>query len=81
MNHHYKIPHAYQQIVSHEKIPTLCHTLPAFEALKQKWSEYIEENPEVTEIVQCGLDKLNKYSEYIEDIPAYILALGMYFII
>jgi hypothetical protein len=54
----------------------LCHTLPAFEALKQKWKEYIEDNPEAASIVQEGLDKLDDYQDRTTFVPAYILSMG-----
>lgn len=76
-----KIPHAFQQIVSHEKIPTLCLTLVAFEALILKWKEYKEENPETSTIIQEGLDKLDIYLDDVEETHAYVLAMGVYLIL
>lgn len=72
-----QIPHAFQQIMSHEKIPTLCRTLPAFYALTQKWEEYQEEHPETFDIVQKGLNKLDEYHDRADAVPAYVLAMGV----
>lgn len=71
-----QIPHAFQQILSHEKIPTLCGTLPAFHALFQRWEEYIEDNPEHAQVIQQGLDKLSEYNDCAESVLAYVLAMG-----
>ncbi len=71
-----KIPYAFQQIISHEKISTLGKTLPAFYALTQKWEEYAESNPDAAAIVQEGLDKLNEYHDCADAVSAYTLALS-----
>lgn len=75
-NSFFKIPHAFQQMLSHEKVPTLCLMLPAFEALKLKWKEFIEDHESFACIVTKGLEKLEDYEERIDFIPAYILAMG-----
>lgn len=77
LNAFHKIPHAFQQLLSHEKIPTLYHTLPAFEALKQKWTECKEDHAECTQIIEKGLQKLEDYSDRIDVVPAYVLAMGI----
>ncbi|KIJ93508.1 hypothetical protein K443DRAFT_111958 [Laccaria amethystina LaAM-08-1] len=65
------VPHVFQQHLSSEKTPTLCDTIPSFEAMVQKWVEKQEEDPETHAIVQQGLlDKLNTYREQVNLVPA-----------
>jgi len=47
-----QVPHAFQQRLSSEKTPTLCDTIPSFEAMVQKWVEKQEEDPETHTIIQ-----------------------------
>ncbi|KAK7041157.1 HAT family dimerization domain-containing protein [Favolaschia claudopus] len=69
------VPHAFQQKLSAEKTPTLCHALPAFEAMNKKWEQMQVEFPEASNIIQDGIDKLTSYQARIEDVPAYTLAM------
>ena len=71
-----QVPPAFQQQLSHEKTPTLCNAIPAFEALRTKWEEYQDEHPEMQHVIQPGLDKLAEYQNHIELVPAYVLAMG-----
>ncbi len=73
---YYQIPHAFQHHTSHEKIPTLHRTLPAFKAIITKWNEYAEDNPEYSSIVQEGIDKLEEYDDQAQSLPAFVLAMG-----
>ncbi|KAJ7809484.1 hypothetical protein B0H14DRAFT_3481457 [Mycena olivaceomarginata] len=41
------IPHAFQQILSAEKTPTLGYALPAFEAMASKWEQLKNDRPEL----------------------------------
>lgn len=68
--------HAFQQILSYEKTPTLCNTLPAFKAMKQKWEEHQDDHPDTAGIVQKGLNKLADYHNHADNVPAYVLAMG-----
>lgn len=72
-----QVPHAFQQQLSHEKTPTLCNTIPVFEALRTKWEEYQIAHPETQHIIQPGLDKLAEYRDRADLVPAYVLAMGM----
>jgi hypothetical protein len=63
-------------MLSHEKVPTLCQAIPAFEALTLKWEEYVEKNPESRDIVMEGINKLEEYRDRADVVPAYILAMG-----
>lgn len=41
----------------------------------KKWEEMRDNNPDLAEIIQKGLDKLGTYQERIEKVPAYVLAM------
>ena len=69
-----QIPHAFQDILGAEKIPTLCHSIPAFAAFIQLWKDLAEERPEWEEIIQPGLDKLEDYQDRLTDV--HIIAMG-----
>jgi len=71
----FKIPHAFQQQLLHEKILTLCNAFPAFEGMKKVWEEHQHEHPEMFNIMQEGLDKLEDYRDCADNVPAYILAM------
>lgn len=45
-----------------------------------RWEEDQIKYPETAGIVQAGIDKLEDYSEHIESIPAYVLAMSLTFI-
>jgi len=61
-------------------MPTLCNAIPAFEAMTNTWKAHQEMHPETYDIVQEGLDKLEAYHERVDLVPAYILAMGAWFI-
>ena len=44
--------------------------------MKQKWEEHQEDHPDTANIVQQGLDKLADYQNRVDDVPAYVLAMG-----
>lgn len=71
-----KVPHAFQQHLSHEKTPTLCNAIPAFEAMTTVWEQHQHDHPETAHIVQKGLDKLEEYRDRTDLVPAYVLAMG-----
>lgn len=71
----WKIPHAFQQQLSHEKTPTLCNAFPAFEGMKQLWEDHQLEHPETYDIIQEGLNKLEEYRDRADDVPAYVFAM------
>ena len=70
-----KIPHAFQQILSAEKMPTLSRALLAFEALATQWEKLQYEYPEFCEMVEKGLKKLDSYRDHADSSPAYSLAM------
>ncbi len=69
------MPHAYQQILSVEKTPTLWGTLPAFEALRIRLQQYQNQDVETFDIVDEGIQKLEEYQQETTTVPAYILSL------
>lgn len=71
----FQLPHAYQQILSAEKTPTLWGTLPAFEALLVKLQEHALSDLDSYEIIQEGIKKLEEYQQETTNVPAYILSL------
>jgi hypothetical protein len=42
----------------------------------QRWEELLEDNPEWENFIRPGLDKLEGYTRHLDDIPAYVLAMG-----
>lgn len=69
------VPHAFQQLLSAEKTPTLCNAIPSFEAMMQLWDEQKTEMPEVTQVIDAGMEKLDGYRNRTDAVPAYILAM------
>lgn len=72
-----KVPHAFQQQLSYEKTPTLCDTIPSFEAMASTWEDRKIDYPEAADIINAGLDKLDIYRNRTELVPAYILAMSI----
>ena len=44
----------------------------------QKWIEKQEEDPEMHAIIQQGLDKLDAYREWVNLVPAYVVAMSKF---
>jgi hypothetical protein len=44
------------------------------------WKVHQDENPETSDIVQHGIDKLESYSSRTDMVSAYTLAMSSYFI-
>ena len=72
-----KVLHAFQQQLSYEKAPTLCDTIPSFEAMASMWEDHKINYPEAADIINAGLDKLDIYRNRAELVPAYILAISI----
>ncbi|PBK58919.1 hypothetical protein ARMSODRAFT_899917, partial [Armillaria solidipes] len=70
------VPHAFQQKLSAEKTPTLCDVLPAFSAFLARWRLLQEQMPEMEEVIQASLDKLEDYFLKVMYIPAYNFAMS-----
>jgi hypothetical protein len=60
--------------LSGENTPTLCFSIPAFESFISVWKELSEENPDWSNLIQPGLDKLEEYEERLTDV--HIIAMG-----
>ena len=50
--------------------------LPTFEAMVAKWKQHQDENPEFTNMIDAGLDKVDEYFMYAQQVPANIFAMG-----
>jgi hypothetical protein len=70
-----QVPHAFQQLLSAEKTPSLGDAIPAYEAMTRAWQEHQEKFPGTYDIVQKGLDKFEEYFERAEMVPANVLAM------
>ena len=70
-----QIPYAFQHLLSYADTPTVSDTLPAYNAMKELWTEHAETHPETAAIVQKGLDKLNEYRIRADSVPVYTLAM------
>ena len=75
------ILHAFQQLLSLEKVPTLTYTIPFFgQLISSLKKEQAKPELQVTyEIIQKGIDKLEDYESRLDSIPANILATCMCF--
>ena len=64
--------------MSAENTPTLCYSIPAFNSFINIWNKQ-KENPEWSDIIQPGIDKLEEYMDKLND--THIVAMGeIYFI-
>ncbi|KAG2052959.1 hypothetical protein BDR06DRAFT_886918, partial [Suillus hirtellus] len=70
------VPHAFQQKLSSEKTPTLCDSIPSFEAMSRVWQQQADKYPDRAAVIQPGLDKLEAYHAHISCVPAYVLTMG-----
>ncbi|KAK0474640.1 hypothetical protein IW261DRAFT_1341484, partial [Armillaria novae-zelandiae] len=71
-----KVPHAFQHRLSAEKTLTLCDALPAFSAFLLHWCSLQQTMPEMEEVIEAGLDKLEDYFGKVMNIPAYIFSMS-----
>lgn len=76
-----KVPHAFQQRLSAEKTPTLSYAIPAFESMIAEWKELSHEIPEYSDVIEAGIDKLELYLDRTEESNAYMIAMGLCFLI
>ncbi|KAK0442063.1 ribonuclease H-like domain-containing protein, partial [Armillaria borealis] len=72
------VPHSFQQLLSTEKTPCICNTIPAFEAMKTMWENKRLEFPHLADIITAGLGKLDDYRERADDVPVYFFAIRTY---
>lgn len=73
-----QVPHAFQQVLSSEKTPTLHHALPSFRGMITTWTAMRAKKPQFASIIDAGIEKLEEYMEMVEDVPAYTLAIRMF---
>ena len=73
-----KVPHAFQQRLSAEKTLTLCDALPSFSAFILQWRSLQEKMPEMKDVIQASLKKLEDYFLKVMDIPAYNFAMSKF---
>jgi hypothetical protein len=57
-------------------LPSLCHAIPAFEVFMERWRELSMEIPAASPMIMAGLAKLEKYQDRMEEVPAYVVAMG-----
>jgi hypothetical protein len=57
-------------------MPTLCHTVIAFEAFRSSLEALKLEELRAEFIIGAGLEKLEEYYEHALQIPAYVLSAG-----
>jgi hypothetical protein len=72
-----QVPHAFQEVLGAEKIPTLCYSIPAFASFIDMWEKPMQDHPEWKKYIQPGLDKLEDYKNTVDDTPAYVVAMGI----
>ncbi|KAI0000323.1 hypothetical protein BJV77DRAFT_939174, partial [Russula vinacea] len=72
-----KLPHAFQEVLSSEKTPTLCNTLPSFDGLLTTMLKrcQVDLSMDVYDIIQDGIDKLEEYQQETDSVPAYTLSV------
>lgn len=68
-------------MLSAEKTPTLCGTLPAFDGLIKSLQKFQSDNISAFNIIQPGVDKLETYQAATADISAYIIATCEFYFI
>ncbi|KAK0224950.1 hypothetical protein EDD85DRAFT_778147, partial [Armillaria nabsnona] len=69
--------HAFQQILSAEKMPCISDTIPAFEAMRSTWEKLETEMPYAEDIIHASLNKLAEYCNQADDVDAYFIAICM----
>ena len=72
----FQIPHVFQQILSGEKTSTLGMSLAAFEVMAAKWKKHRDAHPEFADVIDAGLDKLDEYYNYAQDVLVNTIAMG-----
>ncbi|ESK85320.1 hat family dimerization domain-containing protein, partial [Moniliophthora roreri MCA 2997] len=70
-----RAPHAFQHFLSREETPFLAFTVPGFHAVINKWHELQGEYPELYNVIQPGIEKLEDYLIWLSKVPAYFLSM------
>jgi hypothetical protein len=76
-----QVPHAFQQRLSSDTTPTLCDTIPAFEAMKSIWNKQKVDMPNVAHVIDTGLKKLDEYRERADLVPTYVGAMSTCYVL
>jgi hypothetical protein len=71
---YFQIPHAFQEILSGEKTPTLSYSIPSYSSFISCWESLVEDNPEWEGIIQPGLKKLSSYEDRLTE--THLAAMG-----
>ncbi|KAF9033371.1 hypothetical protein BJ165DRAFT_1357265 [Panaeolus papilionaceus] len=75
------VPFEFQQALSAEKTPTLGFAIKSFNTMTQLWKDlqakYEDQQGPEASVIQRGINKLQDYYNRIQDVPAYIIAMGM----
>lgn len=72
-----QVPDAFQQKLSAEKTPTLCNTLPSFDAMVKIWRDQQNNWQEpFSDIIQDGINKLDAYHDCAMLVPAYTISMS-----
>jgi hypothetical protein len=58
-----------------EATPTICYSIPAYSAFINRWTQLKDKNPQWTDIIQPGLNKLEDYQDHLADTLAYVVAM------
>ena len=51
-------------------------SLAAFEAMAAKWKKHCDAHPEFADVIDAGLDKLDEYYNYAQDVLVNTIAMG-----
>ncbi|KIK60588.1 hypothetical protein GYMLUDRAFT_167407, partial [Collybiopsis luxurians FD-317 M1] len=62
-----------------EKSPTLCWVIPSFTVMITSYKWMIVKHLHLATAAQVGSDKPTDYYQHIQEIPAYVLAMGVSF--
>lgn len=62
-------------MLSREKTPSLCETIPAYNAIITWWKELQVAKPQFAEVIEAGIQKLAQYQSCLSTAPAYVLSI------
>ena len=69
-------------MLSADKCPTICGSLPAYEGLLKELRKYQrEQGIELFDILEDGIEKLEEYKQETDNVPAYILSICEYLLL
>ena len=69
-------------MLSADKCPTICGSLPAYEGLLKELRKYQrEQGIELFDILEDGIEKLEEYKQETDNVPAYTLSICEYLLL